>query len=158
MQKIKLLKLSLILIMMMLLLPGIPASGNTENLGTIKISFPGTQLTEPAYIVPVKDGRDTLELIDTQSAEISTLRDIMVSKDLQVDKLIAAIEDLNTNRLAERSEWQTQVKNLYSENTALDKKFSTEKRKHWGIGVCAGVDHTGQAVIGFGITYSFIKF
>jgi len=158
MRRIKLRKLSLILIMMMLLLPGIPASANTENLGTIKISFPGTQLTEPAYIVPVKDGRDTLELIDTQSAEILALREIAELKDMQIDKLIAAIEDLNTNRLAERSEWQTQVKNLYSENTALDKKFSTEKRKRWGIGVCAGVDHTGQAVVGFGITYSLVKF
>ena len=66
------------------------------------MAAPGTIVTESAYIVPLKDGRDTLELIDTQSAEVKALQSIVASKDIQIDKLISAFEDLNRNRLQER--------------------------------------------------------
>lgn len=105
-----------------------------------------------------EDGRDTLELIDTQSAEISALRQIVASKDVQIDRLISAVEDLNKNRLEERSEWQQQVGSLTNKNTALDKKLAIEQRKRWGIGPFGGIAHTGESVIGIGITYDIIKF
>lgn len=153
MRKKKLLKLSLVLIMMLSLLPGIPASANTGNPGKIKISFPGTQLTESAYIVPLKDGRDTLELIDTQSAEIIALQGIVASKDIQINKLISAVEDLNINRLQERAEWQTQVKNISNENYELENSLEKERRRRFGIGFFGGIAYTGEPVVGFGIIY-----
>ena len=108
--------LLLILIMMLLLLPGMPASANTGNSGKIKTATPGTTVTESVYLVPLQDGRDTLELIDTQSAEVEALRGIVASKDIQIDRLILAVKDLNSNRLQERAEWQTQVKNISDKN------------------------------------------
>ena len=109
-------------------------------------------------MVPLKDGRDTLELIDAQSAEITALRGIVTSKDIQIDKLTSAVEGLNKNRLQERTEWQEQVGALANKNVVLEKKLATEKRKRWGIGIVGGLAHTGEGVIGIGITYDFIRF
>lgn len=109
-------------------------------------------------MVPIQDGRDTLELIDTQSAEVKALQGIVASKDIQIDKLILAVQDLNKNRLQERAEWQTQVKNMSDKNYELNNDLTREKNKRWGIGIFGGVAHTGEGVIGIGITYSIIKF
>lgn len=158
MQRKKLLKLSLILIMMLSLLPGMPASANTGNEGKIKILSQGTKLTEISYVVPIQDGRDTLELIDTQSAGVKALQGIVASKDIQIDKLILAVQDLNRNRLQERAEWQTQVKNISDKNYELNMDLTKEKHKRWTIGPFIGVAHTGEGVIGIGITYSIVKF
>ena len=158
MQRKKLLKLSLILIMMLSLLPGIPASANTGSEGKIKILSQGTKLTEISYVVPIQDGRDTLELIDTQSAEVKALQGIVASKDIQIDKLILAVQDLNRNRLQERAEWQTQVKNISDKNYELNTDLTNEKQKRWAIGIFGGMAYTGEGVIGIGITYSIVKF
>lgn len=131
---------------------------STGSEGKIKILSQGTKLTEVSYVVPLKDGRDTLELIDTQAAEVDALRGIVASKDIQIDKLILAIQDLNKNRLQERAEWQEQVKNISDKNYELNNDLTKEKNKRWGIGPFIGVAHTGEAVIGIGITYSIIKF
>ena len=122
------------------------------------MAAPGTIVTESAYIVPLKDGRDTLELIDTQSAEVKALQSIVASKDIQIDKLISAVEDLNRNRLQERTEWQIQVNTLHEINNELETTLTKEKRKRLAIGPFIGLAHTGEAVIGFGITYDFVKF
>ena len=143
---------------MLLLLPGMPASANTESGGKIKTAAQGTILTEGAYLVPLKDGRDTLELIDTQSAEVKALQGIVASKDVQIDKLILAVQDLNRNRLQERAEWQGQVKNISDKNYELNNDLNKEKHKRWGIGIFGGMARTGESVIGIGITYSIIKF
>lgn len=153
-----LLKLLLILIVMLLPLHGMPASASTENPGKIKTAVPGTIITESAYLVPLKDGRDTLELIDAQSAEITALRGIVTSKDIQIDKLISAVDGLNKNRLQERTEWQEQVGSLANKNIALDKKLAIEKRKRWAIGIFGGLANSGEGVIGIGITYDIIRF
>lgn len=116
------------------------------------------QLTESSYVVPLQDGRDTLELIDTQFAEVEALRGIVASKDIQIDKLILAVQDLNKNRLQERAEWQDQVKIINDKNYELNNDLTTEKHKRWGIGIFGGMAHTGESVIGIGITYSIIKF
>lgn len=108
--------------------------------------------------MPLQDGRDTLELIDTQSAEVKALQGIVVSKDIQIDKLISAVEDLNRNRLQERAEWQTQVKSISDKNYELNMDLTKEKNKRWAIGIFGGMAHTGESVIGIGITYSIIKF
>ena len=158
MRNARLLGLSLILIMILSLLHGMPASASTGSPGKIKTAAQGTILTEGAYLVPIEDGRDTLELIDTQSAEITALRGIVASKDIQIDKLILAVQDLNKNRLQERAEWQDQVKIINDKNYELNNDLTTEKHKRWGIGIFGGMAHTGEGVIGIGITYSIIKF
>lgn len=158
MLKRKLLKLLLILIMMLLPLHGMPASANTGSPGKIKMAAPGTIVTESAYIVPLKDGRDTLELIDTQSAEVKALQSIVASKDIQIDKLISAFEDLNRNRLQERTEWQTQVQSLHEKNNDLETTITKEKSKRLAIGPFIGLAHTGEGVIGIGISYAIILF
>lgn len=109
-------------------------------------------------MVPLKDGRDTLELIDTQSAEITALRGIVTSKDIQIDKLISAVEGLNKNRLQERTEWQTQVNTLHQKNNELETTLRKEQRKRLAIGPFVGVAHTGEGIIGIGITYAIILF
>ena len=100
----------------------------------------GQVLSETAYIVPIEDGRDTLALIDTQDAEIKTLWEAISKKDTQIDKLIEVAETTNTKRLKAEAD------------------YKAEKRKHWGIGVFGGVNYTGEAVVGFGITYNFMRF
>ena len=99
-----------------------------------------------------------MELIDTQSAEVEALRGIVASKDVQIDKLILAVQDLNKNRLQERAEWQDQVKIINDKNYKLNNDLTTEKHNRWGIGIFGGMAHTGESVIGIGITYSIIKF
>lgn len=109
-------------------------------------------------MVPLKDGRDTLELIDTQSAEIKALQGIVASKDIQIDRLIFAVEDLNKNRLQERTEWQTQVNTLHEKNIELGTTLRKEQRKRLAVGPFVGVAHTGEGIIGIGITYAIILF
>ena len=46
------------------------------------------------YVMSVEDGRDILELIDTQDAEIKTLWQAINKKDEQIDKLITVSEEL----------------------------------------------------------------
>lgn len=158
MQKKSLLKIFTILIIMRLLMSGTPASANIENPGKIIIVNPGSIITERAYLVPIEDGKDTLELIDSQNAEITALRSILSTRDAEFEKLIEAIDELNSNRLLERAEWQSQATKLYEKNNTLEKTLTKEKSKRWAIGPFVGVTHSGCAVVGIGITYSIIKF
>lgn len=112
----------------------------TSDSANITIGQFGTTLTEPAYIVPLKDGRDTLALIESQSAEIETLWDAISKKDIQIDKLVDLAETTNSKRLI------------------AEEKLQREKKKRWGLGVFGGVGHRGEAVIGVGVTYNLIKF
>lgn len=88
----------------------------------------------------IQDGRDLLELIDTQDAEIQELWKAINKKDEQIDSLILASEKL--------------VNKTYQ----LETKLVKEKAKRFGIGIFAGLGHSGEAVVGIGITYSLFKF
>ena len=88
----------------------------------------------------VSDGKDLLELIDTQDAEIKTLWQAINKKDEQVDRLVIISEE------------------LINKNAHLNNKFEKEKRKRFSIGVFAGISHQGEAVIGVGFTFDLIKF
>ena len=88
----------------------------------------------------IADGRDLLGLIDTQDAEIKELWSAINKKDEQIDRLVAVSEEL--------------VNKTYQ----LETKLVKEKAKRFGIGVFAGMSQHGEAVIGIGITYTFLKF
>ena len=88
----------------------------------------------------VEDGRDILELIDTQDAEIKTLWQAINKKDEQIDKLIKVSEEL--------------VNKTYQ----LETKLVKEKAKRFGIGVFAGMSQHGEAVVGIGITFDLFRF
>ena len=88
----------------------------------------------------VEDGRDILELIDTQDAEIKTLWQSINKKDEQIDKLIKVSEEL--------------VNKTYQ----LESKLVKEKAQRWGFGFFAGMSHNGEAVVGIGITFDLFRF
>ena len=98
------------------------------------------QLQGNKYIMSVEDGRDLLELIDTQDAEIKTLWKAINKKDEQIDSLILASEEL--------------VNKTYQ----LEAKLVKEKAKRFGIGIFAGMSHNGEAVVGIGITFDLFRF
>lgn len=109
-------------------------------LGCPSIASAEIRLENNSYIMSVQDGRDLLELIDTQDAEIQELWKAINKKDEQIDSLILASEEL--------------VNKTYQ----LESKLVKEKAKRFGIGVFAGMSQHGEAVIGIGITYTFLKF
>ena len=88
----------------------------------------------------VQDGRDLLELIDTQDAEIQELWKTINKKDEQIDSLILASEK------------------LVSKTYQLESKLVKEKAKRFGIGVFAGMSQHGEAVVGIGITFDLFRF
>ena len=62
-----------------------------------KVPAGNIKLEESAYLISLEDGRKTVEIMSSQKAEISALREIIISKDIQIDKLLNGIEDLNNN-------------------------------------------------------------
>lgn len=112
----------------------------SSMLGCPSIASAEIRLENNSYIMSVQDGRDLLELIDTQDAEIQELWKAINKKDEQIDSLILASEEL--------------VNKTYQ----LEAKLEKEKAKRFGIGVFAGMSQHGEAVIGIGITYTFLKF
>lgn len=109
-------------------------------LGCPSIASAEVRLENNSYTMSVQDGRDLLELIDTQDAEIHELWRAINKKDEQIDSLILASEKL--------------VNKTYQLETKLEK----EKAKRFSIGIFAGLGHSGEAVVGIGITYSLFKF
>ena len=98
------------------------------------------RLENNSYVMSVQDGRDLLELIDTQDAEIQELWKAINKKDEQIDSLILASEEL--------------VNKTYQ----LETKLVKEKAKRFGIGVFAGMSQHGEAVVGIGITFDLFRF
>ena len=109
-------------------------------LGCPSIASAEVRLENNSYVMSIQDGRDLLELIDTQDAEIQELWKAINKKDEQIDSLILASEKL--------------VNKTYQ----LETKLVKEKAKRFGIGIFAGLGHSGEAVVGIGITYSLFKF
>lgn len=109
-------------------------------LGWSNTASAEVRLQNNQYVMSVSDGRDLLELIDTQDAEIKTLWQAINKKDEQIDKLITISEEL--------------VNKTYQ----LETKLVKEKAKRFGIGVFAGMSHNGEAVIGVGVTFDLIRF
>lgn len=135
----KLSKISAACLMILLLSAGTTSWASTGN---IKLQQKGFRLNEPAYVVPIRDGRDTLELLESQAAEIETLDAYIASQDAELEKLDIDIARLKDSISAERSA---------CENKRL--------QSPWSIGFFGGYDALHKEIaIGFGICFSVVRF
>ena len=143
-----LLKAFAVCLMMLLLSAGTTSWASTGN---IKLQQKGFRLNEPAYVVPIRDGRDTLELLESQAAEIETLDAYIASQDTELEKLDVDIARLKDSMSAERSAWASRSQELARENKRL--------QSPWSMGFFGGYDTLhGEIAIGFGICFSVVRF
>ena len=106
----------LTLMMLVSLIAGTASWGGT---GSIELQPAGYRLTEPAYVVLVCDGRDTVELIETQAAELSALREYLAAQNASLERVAAEFETLETAVTDERKAWQSEVEKLAQQNECL---------------------------------------
>lgn len=121
------------------------------DTGRIELRPKGYLLTDEAYVVPLADGRDTVEMLESQAAEIRALRRYVSSQDRIVDTISADIAALEAARVREREAWARSVERLQRENKKL--------RSPWSVGLFAGYDAIHQeACVGVGLVFSFWRF
>ena len=135
-------------IILVLLIAGTACLAATEK---IELRPKGYCLTNEAYVVPLADGRDTVELIETQAAELSALHTYISSQDAALEVVSADVSVLEAAQAKERAAWQHSVDKL---------QRSLKKHKSpWSVGVFAGYDAAhSNASIGVGLVYSFWRF
>ena len=138
----------LTLMMLVSLIAGTASWGGT---GSIELRPAGYKLTEPAYVVPVRDGRDTVELIETQAAELSALREYLAAQNANLEQIAAEFETLEAAVEEERKAWHDEAEKLAQRNERLSSP--------WAIGFFGGYDpFRDEAVCGVGVTYAIIRF
>lgn len=121
------------------------------DTGKIELRPQGYALTEQAYVVPLQDGRDTVEMMESQAAEIGALRKCVSSQDRMVDAISADIAVLEGAVVRERAAWQKNVEKIQRSNKRL--------RSPWSVGLFAGYDAIHrEACVGVGLVYSFWRF
>ena len=148
MRKNKLLKASVLTATLMLLAAGTACS---EDTGSIELRPAGYELTAPAYVVPVRDGRDTVELIETQAAELSALREYLAAQNANLEQIAGEFGTLEAAVKEERKAWQDEAEKLARRNKRLSSP--------WAIGFFGGYDpFRDEAVCGVGVTYAIIRF
>lgn len=138
----------LTLMMLVSLIAGTASWGDT---GKVELRPAGYKLTEPAYVVPVRDGRDTVELIETQAAELSALREYLAAQNAGLEQIAEEFETLETAVTEERKAWHDEAEKLAQRNESL--------ASPWSIGFFGGYDpFRDEAVCGVGVTYSVVRF
>ena len=138
----------LTLMMLVSLIAGTASWGDT---GKVELRPAGYKLTAPAYVVPVRDGRDTVELIETQAAELSALREYLAAQNANLEQIAAEFETLEAAVEEERKAWQDEAEKLAQRNERLSSP--------WAIGFFGGYDpFRDEAVCGVGVTYAVIRF
>ena len=138
----------LALMMLVSLIAGTASWGDT---GSIELRPAGYELTAPAYVVPVRDGRDTVELIETQAAELSALREYLAAQNASLEQIADEFETLKAAVAEERAVWQKEAEKLSRQNRRLSSP--------WAVGLFGGYDpFRGEAVCGVGVTYAVIRF
>ena len=148
MRKKKLLRASALTATLILLAAGTACSGDTA---AVELRPTGYSLTAPAYVVPVRDGRDTVELIETQAAELSALREYLAAQHASLERVAAEFETLETAVTEERQAWHDEAEKLAQRNKRL--------ASPWSIGFFGGYDpFRDEAVCGVGVTYAIIRF
>ena len=138
----------LTLMMLVSLIAGTASWGDT---GSIELRPAGYELTAPAYGVPVRDGRDTVELIETQAAELSALREYLAAQNASLERVAAEFETLEAAVAEERAAWQKEAEKLSRQNRRLSSS--------WAVGLFGGYDpFRKEAVCGVGGTDAGIRF
>jgi hypothetical protein len=133
---------------MVLLAAGTVCWGDT---GKIELRPKGYALTTEAYVVPLRDGRDTVEMMESQAAELRVIRRYVTSQDVALDAINAEIAALEAAQAKERAAWESRVENLQRSNKKL--------MSPWSIGAFAGYDAIHrEACVGVGLVYSFWRF
>lgn len=101
--------------------------------------------------MPVHDGRDTVELIETQAAELTALREYLSAQNASLEQIAKEFETLEASIADERAVWQAETKKLTKQNRRLSSP--------WAVGLFGGYDpFRDEAVCGVGVTYAVIKF
>lgn len=104
-----------------------------------------------AYVVSIQDGRDTVELIETQSIEITHLNNYITSQDKIINTLSKDVTDLQSSVSVERKAWESNIAKL--------QKSLKKYKNPWSLGIFTGYDAIDSNLcIGVGLTYSFWKF
>ena len=148
MRKRKFFRASALTAMLILLAAGTACS---EGTGSISLRPAGYELSAPAYVVPVRDGRDTVELIETQEAELTALREYLAAQNASMEQIAEEFGALETAVAEERAAWKAEAERLAKQNRRLSSP--------WGVGLFGGYDpFRGEAVCGVGITYSVVRF
>ena len=101
--------------------------------------------------MPVRDGRDTVELIETQAAELSALREYLAAQNASLEQIAREFGALEAAVKKERKAWQDEAEKLAQRNERLSSP--------WAIGFFGGYDpFRDEAVCGVGVTYSVVRF
>ena len=101
--------------------------------------------------MPVRDGRDTVELIETQAAELSALREYLAAQNASLERVAEEFSALEDAVAEERKAWQDEAEKLTQRNERLSSP--------WAIGFFGGYDPLrDEAVCGVGVTYSVVRF
>lgn len=138
----------LTLMMLVSLIAGTASWGDT---GSIELRPAGYKLAASAYVVPVRDGRDTVELIETQAAELAALREYLSAQNANLEQIAGELETLETAVAEERKAWHDEAEKLMQRNERLSSP--------WSIGFFGGYDpFRDEAVCGVGVTYSVVRF
>ena len=138
----------LTLMMLVSLIAGTASWGGT---GKVELRPAGYKLIEPAYVVPVRDGRDTVELIETQAAELSALREDLAAQNASLEQRAGEFETLEAAVAEERQAWHDEAEKLAQRNERLSSP--------WAIGFFGGYDpFRKEAVCGVGVIYSVVRF
>ena len=98
--------------------------------------------------MPVRDGRDTVELIETQAAELAALREYLAAQNASMEQIAGEFETLEAAVKEERTAWKAEAEKLSKQNQRLSSP--------WAVGLFGGYDpFRDEAVCGVGIVYSF---
>lgn len=125
--------------------------GCCNDIGKVELKPEGWRLNEPAFVVPVQAGRETVQLIETQAAEIAALRDYVASVDVTIAALSADVAELEAAHGRERAAWSHGVEALQRSNKKL--------KCPWAVGLFGGWDAVhNEVVAGVGVTYSLFRF
>ena len=140
-----------ILLTLMMLVSLIVGTASWGGTGRVELRPAGYELTAPAYVVPVRDGRDTVELIETQAAELSALREYLAAQNASLEQIADEFETLKAAVAEERAAWQKEAEKLSRQNRRLSSP--------WAVGLFGGYDpFRDEAVCGVGVTYSVVRF
>ena len=123
----------------------------SEDTGNIELRPAGYKLTVSAYVVPVRDGRDTVELIETQAAELGVLKEYLSAQNASLEQIANEFETLEASIADERAAWKAEAERLAKQNSRLSSP--------WAVGLFGGYDpFRDEAVCGVGVVYSVIRF